>query len=405
MEEVIAAASRALATGAALGALKRVALRSDPAALALRGIAMARLGDLDRARDLLRGASRGFGPAEPLAVARCNLAGAEIALVTRHLTGLPASLAAAKRVLTACGDRANAAHASCLQARLALLMGEVDAAEDALAAIDLGDMPALSLPGYWLVRAGIAMRRIQSQPALEAVRHARNAPATGAVPALEMEVLLAERAIQQPFARRIEKSGQRLMRLAEIEALIASDLFILDAFRNRLRQSGQVVSLAARPVLFGLARCLAEAWPDDVARQDLLARVFRARQADESHRARLRVEIARLRKLIAPFAEVSATSGGFILQPHGGPPTILAPLVEGPQGQMLALLADGEAWSSSGLALALGVSPRTVQRGLEALYRAEKVEWFGHGRARRWIIKGVPGFPTGMLLSLALPEG
>ena len=57
-----------------------------------------------------------------------------------------------------------------------------------------------------------------------------------------------------------------------------------------------VISLATRPVLFALARALAEAWPGDVPRDALVARAFGAKLADESHRARLRVEIGRLRR-------------------------------------------------------------------------------------------------------------
>jgi DNA-binding transcriptional ArsR family regulator len=173
-----------------------------------------------------------------------------------------------------------------------------------------------------------------------------------------------------------------------------------------VRAGATVVALASRPVLFALVRALAEAWPEDVSRQTLLTRAFRARHTDESHRARLRVEIGRLRQAIKPLAALSATKRGFALEPHGaGAVAVLVPPVEEDHAEVLALLADGEAWSSSALALALGVSPRTAQRALEALAQAGKVESFGRGRACRWMTPNVPGFPTSLLLPAPLPNG
>jgi hypothetical protein len=167
-----------------------------------------------------------------------------------------------------------------------------------------------------------------------------------------------------------------------------------------------VVPLAGRPVLFALARALAEASPDDVARETLIARAFRARDADQSHRARLRVEIGRLRKTLRPLARLNATKRGFLLTPHQGQTiAVLAPPAEGDHAEVLALLADGEAWSSSALALALDVSPRTVQRALEALAEDGRAECFGRGRACRWMVPNVPGVPTSLLLPAPLTRG
>jgi biotin operon repressor len=158
-------------------------------------------------------------------------------------------------------------------------------------------------------------------------------------------------------------------------------------------------------VLFALARTLAEAAPSDVIRSILLARAFRARHADESHRARLRVEIGRLRAALSNLAEVKATSGGFTLIPLGGRAVVvLAPPVEEEHASLLALLADGESWSSTALAIALGLSPRTVQRALDMLHEAGKVQFFGNGRARRWMMPPVVGFPTTLLLPGPLPS-
>jgi hypothetical protein len=216
---------------------------------------------------------------------------------------------------------------------------------------------------------------------------------------LKVEVDQAVQAFEAPAARLVACDRERLLWLEEIEALIASDALIIDACRNVVRAKAAVVSLASRTVLFALVRMLGEAWPEDASREELLLRAFRAREADESHRARLRVEIGRLREAIRPLAEIHATERGFVLEPQeAGAVGVLAPPVEDEHGEVLALLGDGEAWSSSALALALDVSPRTVQRALYDLAENGKAEWFGQGRARRWIATSVPGFPTSLLL-------
>jgi DNA-binding transcriptional ArsR family regulator len=184
-----------------------------------------------------------------------------------------------------------------------------------------------------------------------------------------------------------------------VEALLASEVFVVDACRNVVRQGGTAISLATRPVLFALARALGEAWPGDVARDLLLARAFGAKLADESHRARLRVEIGRLRRSLRTLADIHATTRGFRLAPR---PTrevvVLARPVEEEHAAVLAFLADGESWSSSALALALGTSQRTVQRALDSLAAAGKVQSFGRARALRWLTPPVPGFTTTLLL-------
>jgi DNA-binding transcriptional ArsR family regulator len=180
----------------------------------------------------------------------------------------------------------------------------------------------------------------------------------------------------------------------------------VDACRHVVRDASKVVSLARRPVLFALARALGEAWPGDVPRETLVARAFGWRVADESHRARLRVEMGRLRRVLRTLAEVSATRRGFALAPRRAREVVvLARPVEEEHAAVLAFLADGESWSSSALALALGASQRTVQRALDALAAAGKVQWFGRGRARRWLTPPVPGFTTILLLPAPLPGG
>jgi hypothetical protein len=406
MDSLITAAARALAAGDALAALKRVALRDDPPALALRGIAMAQLGELTRAKDLLRRAARGFGPNEATARARCVVAEAEIALVLRDLSGPMQTLASARAALAAQGDRANAAHAGYLQARRLLLIGRLDEAERILAALDANVLPLASRTGYWLVEAGVAMRRIRAGTARAALDRAGQAAREAGIHALAAEVERASRALDAPAARLIARDGERLLGLGQVEALVASDTLVVDACRNVVRGGVTIVSLSGRPVLFALARALAEAWPDDVPRETLIADAFRGRDADESHRARLRVEIGRLRETLGSLAGVEATKRGFVLQPRGAHMVaVLAPPVEGEHADVLALLADGEAWSSSALALALSVSPRTVQRALEALLADGVVESFGRGRACRWMVRSVPGFPTSLLLPAVLTRG
>jgi hypothetical protein len=404
MDSLITAAARALAAGDPLGALKRVALRDDAPALALRGIAMAQLGDLVRAKALLRRAARAFGPKEPVARARCVVAEAEIALVSRDL-GWPAkALDAARATLEAHADRVNAAYARYLEVRRLLLIGRIDEAERALAELDPAPLPPASRTVHELVVAGIAIRRLRTGTARAALGRARRAAHHARIPALTAEVERAHLDLNTPAARRIAGGGERVLLLEEVEALLASKAFVVDACRRVVRRAGTAVSLAKRPVLFALARALGEAWPGDVSRDALVARAFGWKVADESHRARLRVEVGRLRAVLRTLAVVSATKRGFALAPRRAREVVvLAPPVEDEHAWVLAFLADGESWSSSALALALGTSQRTVQRALDPLEAAGKVQSFGRGRARRWMTPPVPGFTTTLLLPRPLP--
>jgi hypothetical protein len=405
MDSLITAAARALAAGDPLGALNRIALRDDASALALRGIAMAQLGDLVRAKTLLRSAAHAFGPKEAVARARCVVAEAEIALVSRDL-GWPAkALDAARATLEAHGDRVNAAHARYLEVRRLLLIGRLDDAEQALAELDPAPFRPALKAAHELVVAGIAMRRLRTKTARVALARAEHAAREADIPALTAEVESASLVLNTPAARLIARGDERLLLLEDVEALLASKALVVDACRHVVRDAGTVVSLARRPVLFALARTLGEAWPGDVPRGTLIARAFRARHADESHRARLRVEIGRLRTGLRTLAGVSATKRGFALVPRRAREiVVLARPVEEEHAAVLAFLADGESWSSSALALALGASQRTVQRALDSLAAAGKVQSFGRARARRWMTRPVPGFTTTLLLPGPLPS-
>jgi hypothetical protein len=405
MDSLITAAARALAAGDVLGALNRVALRDDPPALALRGIAMARLGDLDRAKVLLRNAARTFGSNEAVARARCVVAEAEIALVSRDL-GWPAkALDTARTTLAAHGDHVNAAHARHLELRRLLLIGRLDEAERILTELDPASLPPAWKAAHELVIAGIAIRRLQTKVARAALGRAENAAREAGIPALTAEVESAFRVMKTPAARLVGRGEERPLLLEQVEELLVSEALVVDACRHAVRGAGMTISLASRPVLFALARALGEAWPGDASRSALLTRAFGAKFTDESHRARLRVEIGRLRTELRAVANVSATKRGFALEPHrASEVVVLAPPVEERHAAVLVFLADGESWSSSALAIALGASPRTVQRALDALAAAGKVQSFGRGRARRWVTPPVPGFPTTLLLPGPLPS-
>jgi len=398
MDPLISDAARALAAGRPLEALKRVALRDDAPALALRGIAMAQLGDLERARGCMRGAARAFGPHATVARARCMVAEAEIALALRDLAWPAKPLDAARAVLERHGDAVNAAHAQYIEARRLLLMGQLDQAERMLARPGGQPLPPALQAVAALAEAGIAMRRMQAGAARAALARARQIAGRAGIAPLLAEVDHALRTLDAPAARLTAQGGQRLVALDGIEALSASHTLVVDACRHAVRQGRTVAALARRPVLFMLARTLGEAWPGDAPRDALIARVFRTRHPDESHRARLRVEMGRLRGALRALAGIEATPRGYVLAPRARQVAVLAWPDETPHAAVLALLADGESWSSSALALALGASQRTVQRSLDALAAAGRARPVGHGRARRWLAASVPEFATSLLL-------
>jgi hypothetical protein len=403
MDSLITAAARALAAGDPLGALKRIALRDDPPALALRGIAMAQLGDLVRAKVLLRRAARGFGPKEPVARARCVVAEAEVALAARELKSSAKSLEAARIVLEQHGDRANAAQARYLEVRRLVLLGRLEEAAKMLAALDPAGLPPGLRVVHQLAIAGVATRRLRIRVAREALTEAQQAARQAGIPALTAEVESAARVLTTPAARVIADGKDQLLLLEGVEALHLSGALIVDACRLVVRDATTTVSLARRPVLFALVRALGEAWPLDVSRDALVARAFRGKRADESYRARLRVEVGRLRRELRKLARVSATQRGFALAPRqASAVVVLAPPVEDANAAVLGCLADGESWSSSALALALRTGQRTMQRSLEALAAAGKVQAFGRGRARRWVTPPPPGFTTTLLLPAPL---
>ena len=404
MDSLIEVAARALAAGDPIGALKRIALRADAPALALRGTAMAQLGEFRRARTLLRAAARAFGTRAPLARARCVVAEAEVALAARELAWPARAIDSARATLAAHGDAVNAAYARLLLARRLLRIGRIDAAESALMKLDPARLPPASRTVHELVAAGIETRRLHVRAARAALARATDAAIQARIPALMAEVEAALRALNAPAARLIVRGSERLLTCDELEGLLASEALVVDACRLGARRPGKVIPLATRPVLFTLLRVLAEAWPGDASREALVLQAFRLQRADESLRVRLRVEVGRLRRLLRPLAAIDATARGFRLMPRGAVDVVVLALPsEEADAAVLALLGDGESWSTSALALALGTSQRSIQRALESLAAARKVQAYGRGRARRWTLRVVPGFATSLLLPAALP--
>jgi hypothetical protein len=221
------------------------------------------------------------------------------------------------------------------------------------------------------------------------------------------EVAEARAALDRPAARRLVAGGEQALRLDEIAALLASDALVVDACRRGLgvgADNNAWRPLARRPILFALARALAEAWPGDVDRETLIACAFRTHRPNASHRARLRVEIGRLRALVTTLAHIEATARGFVLKPLGDRAVVvLTPPIDGDQASLVALLSDGAAWSTSALSLALGASQRTVQRALADLEAAGRVRSIGQARTRRWLSPPLAGFTTILLLPTTLP--
>lgn len=443
MDALVSVAARALREGDPLGALQRVALREDAPALALRGIAMAQLGEFAQAAALLKRAARAYGSGDTLARARCDVARAEVALATRELEGIDLALDGAVRVFTRHGDVENARYTRLLRARHALLLGRIEEAEGALFALAREETPAKpstakvaqaplareetpakpatakvtqaplvpegtpAMPSTlaWLLAFEVAVRRGTPRTARAALERARIAARRARIPALVAEVEQAAGALDLPAARVVSRGEARPVVLDEVEALLESEHLVIDACRRVLRAGPRVVTLSTRPILFSLLRVLAEAWPQDAAREELVQQVFGARRMNASHRARLRVELGRLRAQVREVAGIQATPRGFVLEPRGAVEVrVLAPPVEGAGGAVLALLADGEHWSTSALALALGASQRTVQRVLTTLEAAGQVRVLGRGRARRWVAPPLSGFTTTLLLpALSLP--
>jgi len=399
MDSALGTAARALCLGDPLTALKLVALREDPAALALRGIAMAQLGELAKARKLLKRAGRLFGDDEPVAHARAVVAEAEVALAMRDLGAASRELDAARELLSRRGDLVNACFAQLIAVRRLALLGETAAAERSLREASFERAPPRLVALCGLVEAELAMKRLDGRGAEAALARARVAAVRANIAALLAEVERAEQRLAAPVAR-LRRGGEiALVRLSELEPIFGADELVVDACRRQLRFGARVISLITRPLLLELLVTLAEAAPEGATREQLISRAFGARRVNESHRARLRVEIGRLRKLLASLVRIDATAAGFALTPLGAAGVVsLLPPADGEASALLSLLSGGDAWSTSGLAAAIGKSQRAVQRALGELADEGKVRASGQGPARRWTAAPATGIATTLLL-------
>jgi len=404
MDSLLAAAARALAAGDVLTALGHVALRADPPALALRGVAMAQLGELARARELLRQARQRFGSDEVLARARCVVAEAEVALALRDLTGSTTPLQAAAQALARRGDLHNALQAWLILARRGVLLGRRQEAADALTRLHGQALSPALAAMVALTDAALAACALQVPRAVAALEAARGAARASGIAALQAEVAHASDQLGQPAARRLVPGVDALLDLAAVQRLLGSSACVIDGCRRGVWSGGRWHSLARRPLLFALLRALGQAWPGSVDRDVLIAEVFRTRAGDHTHRARLRVDIGRVRTALQGVLDIDATPTGYQLRaPPGIEVAVLVPPLEGEPAALEALLGDGAGWSTSALALAVGASQRTVQRELLALQEAGRVRSLGRGRAQRWLAAPLAGFTTILLLPAALP--
>lgn len=398
MDAALAAAAQALSRGDPLFALKQVALRRDARALALRATALAQLGEYKQAQRLFSRAARRFGAAEPLASARCAVALAEVALAAREITLADGPLLSAIETLKRHGDGINARYAQLLRARHALALGDLALAERHLKALDLRRAPPALHALAALSTAEIALRRTQPERARRALERAAKAARRAQIPALLAEVAAAQDMLTRPLARRVAGDRSEPLTIDQVAQLMARPHLIVDACRRVVRKGARQVSFQQRPVLFALVRGLAEAAPFAVSREALIRLGFGMSRPNASLRARLRVAMGRLRRLLSGLAEVRATSSGYVLETRPAPPCVIAPPLEDHASHVMALLADGEPWSTSALALSLGSSQRSVQRALSELETTGKVRGVGAGRSRRWLAAPLSGFAPHMLL-------
>jgi DNA-binding transcriptional ArsR family regulator len=399
------AAAVLLAAGDPLGALSLVGRGDSPEALALCGCAFAQLGDLERAKRLLTRAGRGFGSSEPLARARCVAAIAEVSLAARDLSLSLAGLRHSVSVFAAHGDLVNALHARLVLARILMMCGRRVDAEQVLAGLSVRRAPAQLVASFELIGAELALRRVEVSVARAGLVRGLKAARRAGVAALERELARMQEGLLTPAARLVVCGAgaghgadaaptgvpepPRVLTLLEVERVLARAVWLADVCRRELRCGARRVSFARKPVLFQLLCCLAEAWPGGATREQLIARGFGVRRGNESHRSRLRVELGRLRHQLGSMGAVEADGQGYRLVAAvsgSAGVALLLPPVDGEHAALLALLGDGGSWSSSALALALGMSQRTLQRALLSLEQGGRVCGRGQGRARRWSV-------------------
>ncbi len=400
-------ATRLLASGRPLEALNCVALDDEPRALALRGVALAQLGALGEAQALLRRARTSLESESSVMGARCVAAEAEIAIAARDLTAPMEPLVRAGAVLRDWGDDRNAAYAELVMARRSLLLGKLNDVDASLGKLAFLRVPPTLVAVAHLLASEVAIRRLRASVARRALAIAEGAARQSEIASLQHEVARCRSQLEGVAARALTSEGERSLSLGEVEALLEGPDFVVDACRRCVRARGEVISLVQRPTLFALLRELAADSEGGVAREVLIARGFGVKKPNDSHRARLRVDMGRLRRLLSGVAWVRATQRGYALRPclaeegafsENGRVVLLLPPIDAPYAEIAALLADGCAWSTGALALATGTSQRTCQRALASLQAEGRVTSVGRGSARRWLSEPLTGVATAMLL-------
>ncbi|HVU04954.1 MAG TPA: HTH domain-containing protein [Polyangiaceae bacterium] len=406
MDPALGAASEALSRGDPLGALRFVALRRDAPALALRGVALAQLGEYATARKLLGQAGRAFRDVDPGAYARCLAAEGEVALECRDLSSAERALERAIPLLESSGDRENAWFCRLQLARRLVVLGRLAEAERALSRLRRRGLPPRMLVLLGLLSADVARRSTEPDVARAALDRAFGSAHAAGIPALLADVRAAREELETPVGRVVERGRERSVTLQDVADVLKSPALVVDTCRREIRAGKTILPLLRRPVLLALAAALGEAHPGEATRETLIQRAFGAARVTESLRARLRVELGRLRRLLGSLGDVNATEAGFVFVPRSDRAVVvLHPPVEGPRGTLLALLASGEPWSTQALAAALGTSARTVQRALLDLESEGKVRGLGAGRARKWALAELPGFATSLLLLAQVGRG
>jgi hypothetical protein len=396
LDDALVRAGLAIARGDPLGAITATGVRDDPHALAIRGIALSQLHEFPQARALLERAADAFAREDdPLHRARAVAALAEITAAERDLARAAAMLGEAADALRAHGDATNAAWVELVIARLRLFDGDMDAAHAhiARAEVDVRERGTASVrAAVHLARSEAAMRAMRAELARRTLIEARTWSDRAGNDVLSTEIARLEEALVAPIAVEVRDGRRTPIDLHRVESLLAprvlggSRFLVVDAMRRRVTIDSIVAAdLRTRPVLLALLVALARAWPSARPPNELVLEAFGARAMNESHRARLRVEIGRLRRVLAPSATVEAHDRGFRLKlRHGDDLALLEPIETGEAASLRALLADGEAWPVKSLAGALGLGARTVQRALVALCDAGEVRAIGNARARRY---------------------
>ncbi|MBF5043797.1 helix-turn-helix domain-containing protein [Aggregicoccus sp. 17bor-14] len=391
-------AGRALSRGEPLRALGLVGRSEDALGLTLRGIAYAQLGDLELARRSLERALALTG--EPLLRARARAARVEVALGEGDAATAAREARASADALAALGDARNAAMQRLVLARAEVLLGRLDEArrtvQEVLEAAPTADLQAVAL----LARAELALRAIAPSEARDALLSARRRLQEAPNPLLERELAALQQELSRPVARLLRAGALREVDLFAVEAAAGGDLVLVDACRRLVVAGPASCSLARRPILFSLLGLLARAWPAPVARDLLAAQAFDTRLVNDSYRARLRVEVGRLRKALASLGvEPVATREGYALT-AAREVALLLPLSDGEAARLSLLLANGAAWSARGLAEHAGVSPRTAQRALAALVSSGAALRTGSGKQVRYARPGLPLASRLLLLGL-----